>query len=531
VVTNEDVSCVFFLNCGGIIDLASFLFEGSVPSYMKLFVLDCHRPIHLANIISSGDVLVLDDGYTGKEIPDLEVFQHLAESDASDDSDGAEEEDTSSEDEDANPRPRQRARGSNGQALPSAGSKKRARRAASKVLKNYYRSSYFGGASALVALTLSMQLSRSQKRHIWWSIVALTAHLVGEHIDRHFYGLQRDKVHEHVLLQSDHRSRKSSAISIAWTDDVKIEPSNDLRFFLHRHWTLRESMLNSPFVASRLQLWRTTDSKLNWLMAQMGIPSRDASVSYSSMRQDVRVRLEERLNEFGATVNLSPEELSFPSFLATFGFNRCYSASDVAYGIAALLRGGESSHSSPSEKFTLAYDALASMNSIGLVAGFQRAKSLQQSTMQQAQEILQAGKYGKSKHFVYILLGESTADLHLWCQPSNLENLALFIAAALREKNRRQGGERAGSRRRNLGDLPLVMAAANLAEKSHVVVGVNSAADVGVKQKSSFGLYFRKAAELSRARYRHDRFETSVMEIESSDVQNFFSALNESFLS
>lgn len=45
------------------------------------------------------------------------------------------------------------------------------------------------------------------------------------------------------------------------------------RFSLHRHWTLFESMVHSPYVAPRMQTWGEAGRKaIRHLMAKMGVP-------------------------------------------------------------------------------------------------------------------------------------------------------------------------------------------------------------------------------------------------------------------
>jgi len=66
--------CQVMLNCGAIVDVREEL-ELSVEESIRCFVLDSHRPVHLANIVHANEkVVVFDDGILADEdIPDIPV--------------------------------------------------------------------------------------------------------------------------------------------------------------------------------------------------------------------------------------------------------------------------------------------------------------------------------------------------------------------------------------------------------------------------------------------------------------------------
>lgn len=54
-------------------------------------------------------------------------------------------------------------------------------------------------------------------------------------------------------------------------DDTSIRPSDELRFALFRHWNLYDAMYHSPYVASKLGIWKERGRrKLGGLLAKMG---------------------------------------------------------------------------------------------------------------------------------------------------------------------------------------------------------------------------------------------------------------------
>ncbi|UIZ25526.1 hypothetical protein KXD40_006437 [Peronospora effusa] len=73
---NGELRSVIMLNCGAIVDVMKLL---ALPAHVKCYVLDSHRPIHLANIYDEHQqIVVFDDGALTLEEypvfgPDLQV--------------------------------------------------------------------------------------------------------------------------------------------------------------------------------------------------------------------------------------------------------------------------------------------------------------------------------------------------------------------------------------------------------------------------------------------------------------------------
>lgn len=90
-VNVESFSSIFCIQCGAVIDLAKTLppFDGHV------YVLDSHRPIHLANVYESNRIIVLAEECLSEDIPSEGEELDVEELSSSDEEDGFEEDEWS----------------------------------------------------------------------------------------------------------------------------------------------------------------------------------------------------------------------------------------------------------------------------------------------------------------------------------------------------------------------------------------------------------------------------------------------------
>lgn len=52
-------------------------------------------------------------------------------------------------------------------------------------------------------------------------------------------------------------------VSVPGSENGHIQDGQEFRFFLYRHWSLLESMSHSFYIASKLSVYSTKESKLN----------------------------------------------------------------------------------------------------------------------------------------------------------------------------------------------------------------------------------------------------------------------------
>lgn len=79
-------------------------------------------------------------------------------------------------------------------------------------------------------------------------------------------------------------ARGTSCRRILWAGSrlwCSSRPVDDYHFVTMRHWSLHESMMHSPYVATRLKTWHDRGRKrLEELIARMGFPLQHAKAQY-----------------------------------------------------------------------------------------------------------------------------------------------------------------------------------------------------------------------------------------------------------
>jgi cell division control protein 45 len=133
--------------------------------------------------------------------------------------------------------------------------------------------------------------------------------------------------------------------------DYSIRLSPEPQFLLIRHWSLYDSMLHSPYLASRLHLWTDIGrQRLHKLLAKMGISLTQSKQVYTHMDMDLKRVLRQRLLKYAPLYGL--DELVPPpavngrgregwGFVKCWGWEACLSAVDVAVIIGAILEVGK----------------------------------------------------------------------------------------------------------------------------------------------------------------------------------------------
>ncbi|KAL4162808.1 hypothetical protein PRNP1_003340 [Phytophthora ramorum] len=305
-----ELRSVVLLNCGAIVDVAKLL---ALPPHVKCYVLDSHRPIHLANIYDEHQqIVVFDDGALGLEEypafgPDLEVddFDEEEDEEEEEEEEEKEEEEGSEgeaevefgdgntqdaeteekekrkrdEDGDVEHSPKRRKEDEEkekedqdqGQGVDvgatataaaepveeSAVMTKRRRR---EEILRYYRGSFHGAPAATVAFELAQQVNNSQRDLLWFAIVGLTKQFVLEEIDADNYNLMVTRFQDEVLAvdaptPSSGPGANGDEERHPGYDDGKISFEEEYRFMCYRHWSLYEAMYYSDYVASKLGLY------------------------------------------------------------------------------------------------------------------------------------------------------------------------------------------------------------------------------------------------------------------------------------
>lgn len=123
---------------------------------------------------------------------------------------------------------------------------------------------------------------------------------------------QKNIADEPLLL--DEGESIENQIVLSKIGSISFHPS-EYTFFLYRHWNLTESLFHTPYVASRLGVWKDQGKrKLQTFFAKMGIPLKECNVAFNVMRVDCRNKLSSKLEEYSEDFGLDPEQLIFASF-------------------------------------------------------------------------------------------------------------------------------------------------------------------------------------------------------------------------
>ncbi|KAL4909837.1 CDC45 family [Aspergillus multicolor] len=299
--------------------------------------------------------------------------------------------------------------------------------------------------------------------------------------------------------------------------DKSIRLSPEPRFILVRHWSLYESMLHSPYLASRLHVWTENGRKrLHKLLAKMGISLTQCHQSYTHMDMELKRVLRQRLLKYAPMYGLDglvPQEAPGHAvsregwgFVRCWGWKACLSATDVGVMVGAILEvgseevpgawdakhlprvrrieasaGPEEGNSDPSNllpRFWTAYDALSltSESPTLLMEALPLAQHLHRAILRTGTSLLSKHQIRHLRAF-RIAVVKDGPDVKLFTNPGALTKLALWVAEAIRVQERDRGDAIKIGKRRAAG-TPLVLAGLDEDRGLYVVVGTGGGGGV-----------------------------------------------------
>ncbi|MCJ1381399.1 hypothetical protein MMC17_004509 [Xylographa soralifera] len=289
--------------------------------------------------------------------------------------------------------------------------------------------------------------------------------------------------------------------------DTSIRLSPEPRFLLIRHWSLYDSMLHSPYLASRLHLWSDPGRKrLHKLLAKMGVSLVQSRQSYTHMDMDLKKGLRQRLLKYAPMYGLNglvPPPASAGrgregwGFVRSWGFKACLSAVDVGVIVGAILEVGKAgAHFASSsgtngwdgrraekkelvdedgkleseeyiERFWTAYDALENVEA--LKHALPHAQHLHRAILRTGSALLAKRHIRHLKAFRMAVVKDGP-DVALFTHPGALTKLALWLADAIaaQEPDAPASGKA----------TPLVLAGLNDPRGVYVVVGTGGGGGV-----------------------------------------------------
>jgi len=544
-----EMHSVVMINCGAVIDILTHFFgeTGDVPEELTFYVIDNHRPFHLNNVHCGKNVLLLEEegGKRAEDYP--EPVEDLSDEEEDEDDFFGDEELAEQEEF----------------AEPSEGSRKRkrltkrtdneARRKRKKLElkeKQYYSHGEYGASSAGLLLRMAQSLTKEDNDMLWCAILGLTDLFIHDHCDRDKYNDAKGKLKSLVIqmnkppakekqadgtmmvppdfLVNTQRSDGQESAEIGIDNTVvsrrsgHIQESQEFRFFLMRHWTLFKSMYYSRYVASQMGVWKEKGKEnLDEMLARMGLSIAETTCPFMKMMRQAKEKLNEHMQEYlkSSHAGLFEEfrmgrDLAYESFTRQCG-NIPTSAADIVHAVTALLEDDaymhvdavekEGNHTKWRECFNNAFDCVSKANREMFNKGIEAAKRRQEDIF-----IMGTGLIDKQQVRTYPYIRTATIEQKSnFTTPLSLCKLALFVVDAF------------ACTRKNYVAKPFILAALVDANNSYLVAGVPPRRAHEQRPRNCFSKAFREAADSVGARYRHDGFEASVIEIQTDDIKKF----------
>lgn len=373
---HTEIRSFVLLNCGAIVNLMALC---PFPRAIKCYVLDSHRPIHLANVYDPHQqIIIFDDGALDrKDIPedgsDLDI-EDLGDSSDEDNMQDSEEESADKEaKEEVTSLELQAEETSDADhekvSTDAQNLKKRKRKRREEILR-YYRGSYYAAPVSTLTFELAQQLNACHCDLIWYAIIGLTKQFNMEQIDMEDYNAMihffqdevftieaRGSVMEEGLIgEAGMKYQPATLATNPAYDSGKITFEEEYRFMLYRHWSLYDSMYYSDYIASKLGLYTNPTSRrymstfsaknrvsfanndninLHVWLARMGFSLKQSRQMFMYMPLGMKKQLREKTHEMAHEFGLN--DLCYGSFKRHFAFQYQLSAADAVYGLEALM--------------------------------------------------------------------------------------------------------------------------------------------------------------------------------------------------
>eukprot|EP00898_Chlorokybus_atmophyticus_P007466 jgi/Chlat1/7720/Chrsp66S07318 len=269
---------------------------------------------------------------------------------------------------------------------------------------------------------------------------------------------------------------------------ARINSAEELRFYQIRHWSLHDSMLHSPYVATQLKTWTGAGRReLDRMLARMGIPLNECHQKYTHMGPD-----------------LKKQEVSAP---------------DVVYAATSVLEiGFGSSAQDPLSSFWAAADLLSvDCNRQLFQAAVARSCMMQRAMLKVIGHLLQLQAVQPHRNLVTIELPEND-DAYLLAHPLALAKLTRAVRSAAKDMLG------AGRKRR-----PFITVAHRRDQRFSLVVGVAERPRLE-SPGNMLSIAFNTAIEELRGEYKADGFEATVVEIDRKEVARFKEILLDKYM-
>ena len=416
--------------------------------------------------------------------------------------------------------------------------------------------------------SLAESLGREDNDLLWLALVGVSSLELSGHIPSDLYQPTGHATHQswqltrHKQIQKLFRDevRRLNPAPLSGTyspteystksspSDSSIRMSPEPRLILLRHWSLYESMLHSPFIASRLHTWNDNGKKrLHKLLAKMGISLQQCKQVWTHMDTDLKKTLRERMLQYSAIYGIDgiiptgsrgdPTE-GF-GFVKSWGWKASLSAMDVVTLVSAILdvrpqhatSAASRDSDMPSQRTTApsddesstvynffpAYDALAPSHPTHLLSSLPLAQHLSRAILRTGTSLLSKNQIRHLRSFRMAVVKDGP-DLDLFAgSVGALIKLATWIDQALRASGKGSYGK---------DDVPLVVAALDTAKGTYVVAGLGAGSNSYLQEEAEFGEAKRKEKEEKRKKKQEEREQKKKAREERKEIERRAKALD-----
>ena len=442
-----------------------------------------------------------------------------------------------------------------------------------EILRTYYNlgTSYSEPVSSLL-YSLASELGREDNDLLWLAVIGVTSLELSGHMPSDLHNPSTVRSHHqswqvtrHKQIQTLFRDEvrrlnpPSTSASNSPTEysskssptDSPIRLSPEPHLILLRHWSLYESMLHSPFIASRLHTWNDSGRKrLHKLLAKMGVSLQQCKQVWTHMDVDLKKTLRTKLSDYAGLYGIEgivPESGPYADqegwgFVKSWGWKASLSAIDVVTLVGAILDVGphhtlptasstevvsssqRSTAAVPEEdskatyNFFPAYDALAPTHPTLLLSSLPLAQHLCRAILRTGTSLLSKNQIRHLRSFRMAVVKEGP-DIGLFAgSVGALIKLAGWLDNALRATGKGNYGK---------DDVPLVVAAYDSAKGIYVVVGLGAGSNSYLQEEASNAEAKRKDREEKRKKKQEEKEKKRKEREERKEIERRARALDQ----
>ena len=199
----------------------------------------------------------------------------------------------------------------------------------------YNEGSFYGTPAAYIAFEIASQLRFGNEGDLLWlACVGVTDAYLHSRLDMTGYAFLASEL-RHRCQQVYPDNRYERTINYVYAEDLigggdgggdvrtkitfsengRIYAQDDYRFFLLRHSSLLESMVQSDYVSTKLQVWtKKGQQRLMEMLAKMGYPLDECKQPFVFMKPSLRRRLKDKISD-NAEVRVQSVCIKFSFFL------------------------------------------------------------------------------------------------------------------------------------------------------------------------------------------------------------------------